>query len=182
MRVPTRRLHQGPQLPAEHSDWLTAWAALWSLPDLPSRIHLAYSLRLRRALGRCTPRTGSIRLNLALHDTGIEILREVICHEAAHIAAWALHGPKTRAHGSEWKALMRLAGYEPRARWAKPLPNTDHRSHRHNSQVFIHSCPICGARWAARRQVTTWRCTTCRNAGLEGQLEISTRPAATEAQ
>ena len=97
--------------------WLAAWSSLWRTPDLPDRVHIVFSNRLRSSLGRCSPRTGSIRLNPGLLEADPAILREVVCHEAAHVAAWLLHGRRARPHGREWKDLMRAAGYEPRVRW-----------------------------------------------------------------
>jgi pimeloyl-ACP methyl ester carboxylesterase len=106
-----------PPPPAHYEEWLTVWGAVWGVPDLPARVHISFSRRLTRSLGRCTLRTGSIRLNPELLHAGPGVLREVVCHEAAHAAAWILHGGAARAHGREWKELMRRAGYEPRARW-----------------------------------------------------------------
>ena len=106
-----------PAVPAEFQAWIAGWGAIWSVPDLPSRVRISFNRRLTRSLGRCTPRTGSIRLNPRLLHAGPGVLREVVCHEAAHAAAWILHGGAARAHGREWKELMRRAGYAPRARW-----------------------------------------------------------------
>jgi predicted SprT family Zn-dependent metalloprotease len=36
---------------------------------------------------------------------------EVIAHELAHLAAWAIHGEHIRDHGPEWRALMRKLGF-----------------------------------------------------------------------
>lgn len=109
--------------PDHYAEWLANWAAIWGVPDLPSRVRIVFSQRLRRALGRCSPRTGSIRLNPGLLDAAPEALREVVCHEAAHAAVWLLHGRSARPHGREWKDLMRRAGYEPRVRWAAGHPS-----------------------------------------------------------
>jgi SprT protein len=97
--------------------WIRDWSSLWRTPGLPDAIHITFSPRLRASLGRCSPRTGSIRLNPGLLEADPAILREVVCHEAAHVAAWLLHGRRARPHGREWKDLMRAAGYEPRVRW-----------------------------------------------------------------
>jgi hypothetical protein len=99
--------------------WISHWSSLWRIPDLPGRVHITFSPRLRASLGRCSTRTGSIRLNPGLLRADPEVLREVVCHEAAHVAAWLLHGRRARPHGREWKDLMRAAGYEPRARWPR---------------------------------------------------------------
>src|SRR4030095_1654545 len=95
--------------------WLFAWAAVWGVPELPFRVRIMFSSRLQSSLGRCAPKAGLIRLNPGLLEGAPEALREVVCHEAAHVATWLLYGRRARAHGREWKDLMSLAGYEPRA-------------------------------------------------------------------
>jgi predicted metal-dependent hydrolase len=104
---------------ATYEEWLATWAALWDVPELPARVRIAFSSRLRSSLGRCAPSAGLIRLNPGLLDGPIEALREVVCHEAAHVATWLLHGRRARAHGREFKELMLAAGYEARVRWAE---------------------------------------------------------------
>src|SRR5258706_13291452 len=104
--------------PATYATWLSRWAAAWGVPELPARVRIVFSQRLQSSLGRCAPRAGLIRLNPGLLEGAPEALREVVCHEAAHVAAWLLYWRRARAHGREWEQLMQLAGYEPRGRWA----------------------------------------------------------------
>src|SRR6516165_8533774 len=111
------KLLAAPVLSSHVAEWITEWASAWSVLDLPSMVRIAFSERLTRALGRCTPETGSIRLNRKLSKANPGILREVLCHEVAHVAVWRLHGRSARAHGPEWRELMALAGYEPRVKW-----------------------------------------------------------------
>ena len=162
--------------------WLAAWAVVWDLPELPWRVRIVFSQRLQRSLGRCSPRTGSIRLNPGLLDGPPAALREVACHEVAHVATWVLHGRKAAAHGREWKELMQRAGYEPRVRWAEATVPAAVRERRRKTAVYVHSCPVCRAQWIARRTVTTWRCATCRKAGLDGRLTVSKREAGSNAE
>ena len=160
--------------------WLADWAAVWRVPDLPSRVNIVFSARLQNSLGRCAPHAGVIRLNPGLLDGDPAALREVVCHEAAHVATWLLHGRRARAHGREWKELIRLAGYEPRVRWAEAAVPESVRVRRRPSAVYVHTCPVCRAHWVARRVVAAWRCGTCRGAGREGRLTVSTRVATTK--
>ena len=157
--------------------WLTAWAAAWSLPELPYRVRIMFSSRLQSSLGRCSPRTGWIRLNPGLLDGAPSALQEVVCHEAAHVATWLLHGRHASAHGREWKDLMQLAGYEPRVRWAQSAVPDAVLGRRH-AAVYIHACPVCRAEWLARTTSSVWRCATCRDAGRDGRLTVSKREAA----
>jgi SprT protein len=162
-------------------DWVLAWSSLWGTPDLPATIHITFSPRLRASLGRCSPRTGSIRLNPGLLDADPAILREVLCHEAAHVAAWLLHGRRARPHGREWKDLMRAAGYEPRVRWPHQALPGALRAARRPAVLYLHTCPVCHARRTARRPVRAWRCRRCVEDGLDGRLEITSRPVTREA-
>ncbi len=96
--------------------WLAEWARTWSLPTLAERARLETSSRLRTSLGRCYPSTGRIRIHPALLEEPEELLREVVCHEAAHVAVYLRHGKHTRPHGPEWVELMTAAGFAPRVR------------------------------------------------------------------
>ena len=161
--------------PETYDRWLATWAFLWDVPELPTRVRIMFSSRLQSSLGRCAPSAGVIRLNPGLVDGAPGALREVVCHESAHVATWLLHGRRARAHGGEWKSLMRLAGYEPRVRWSEATVPESVRARRKPAAVYVHTCPICRSHWVARRCVATWRCGTCRDAGREGRLTISKR-------
>lgn len=96
--------------------WLAEWAQTWSLPMLPERAQIETSARMKTALGRCYPVSGVIRLHPGLENEPEAILREVVCHEVAHLAVYLRHGREARPHGIEWKRFMIAAGYEPRTR------------------------------------------------------------------
>lgn len=157
--------------------WINEWASAWSAPALSSLVRVDFSKRLTRALGRCTPETGSIRLNRKLGEGDPGILREVLCHEVAHVAVWRLYGRQARPHGPEWRKLMVLAGYEPRVKWVRIQGSLSVRRHSREFTVYDHVCPICGSSWTAKRPVSTWRCGACLDAGLEGLLEVHGRPS-----
>ena len=89
----------------------------------------------------------------------------MICHEAAHFVVWRRHGQAARPHGPEWAALVKLAGFEPKAarvrcglRKATPV----------TAYVFRHICPVCHFSRRAARRMTRWRCPECRALGLDG--------------
>lgn len=161
---------------AVYKAWLTHWAGVWSVPALPREVRISFSGRLQSSLGRCSPRDGLIRLNPGLLHGAPDTLREVVCHEAAHVAAWLLYGRRARAHGVEWKQLMLLAGYQPRARWAEAAVPDAVRDRRRPTVVYLHTCPVCRAHWVARRTSSAWRCAVCRDAGREGRLMVSRQP------
>ena len=146
------------------------WARLWRAPGLPNRVSVTFSERMQRSLGRCVPRTGAVRLNARVLGNNPALLEEVLCHELAHVAIFQLHGPKVRPHGQEWGALIRAAGFEPRAR---ARLNRDVEAAEITDRAFYeHRCPVCHTIRLARRPVRAWRCAECFAAGLEGKLVI----------
>jgi hypothetical protein len=95
---------------------ISRWTEAWGVPGLEARLELSFSTRMSRSLGRCHPERRRIRLASWLREAPGALLAEVLCHEVAHVAVFELHGPACRPHGGEWRALMRQAGYEARAR------------------------------------------------------------------
>jgi predicted SprT family Zn-dependent metalloprotease len=159
---------------------LERWGDLWGVPDLPSWVTILPSARLRRSLGRCQPATGWISIRASLLDGDPRLLEEVLCHEAAHVAARVLAGPEARPHGAEWRELVRAAGFEPRIRRVGDggdVGNADDAATspaRRASGRFAyeHRCPVCQSVRYANTARTRWRCLECDDAGLEGALVI----------
>jgi predicted SprT family Zn-dependent metalloprotease len=162
---------------------LERWGELWGVPDLPSRVTILPSARLRRSLGRCQPATGRISIRASLLDGDPRLLEEVLCHEAAHVAARVLAGPEARPHGAEWRELVRAAGFEPRVRRAGDAggagnaggagdasPSTPRRAS--GRFAYEHRCPVCQSVRYANTRRPRWRCLECDDAGLEGSLVI----------
>lgn len=151
---------------------LAHWAELWRLPGLEDSVSIAFSSRLRRTLGRCRPAMGRITLSQDLQDQPPEQLAEVLCHEAAHVAAYRLYGRQTKPHGPEWQRLVAAAGFGPRTRAKAPGPSKDPGPPQEKPMVE-HRCPVCQTARFARRAVPTWRCAECLEAGLDGVLVIT---------
>jgi predicted SprT family Zn-dependent metalloprotease len=148
------------------------WCRRFGVPGLERRVTIEYSSRITSGLGRCYPQEKLIRLAAWVRDRSPEVLPEVLCHELAHLAVRELHGPR-RPHGREWRELVARAGFIPRARLPlqpplKPRP----RRGRAAGYVYIHHCPVCHAARLARRAMRSWRCMSCREAGLSGELKI----------
>jgi len=158
---------------ARISSWIAEWAGIWSIPSLTGKIRCEASPRLRTSLGRCYPALGLIRIHRALFDEPEELLREVVCHEAAHLAVYLRHGRRARPHGREWKELMAAAGFEPRARLKLERLSSNGQLAVQPRVLYRYRCPTCRVSRVARRRVRGWRCRTCREAGREGSLEIS---------
>lgn len=72
-----------------------------------------------RSLGRCYPDRRLIRIARFVLEESEDLFQEVLCHEAAHVVAYHLHGHAIRPHGREWKALVQMAGYPPSARYSE---------------------------------------------------------------
>lgn len=151
---------------------VSRWGALWEVPDLGERVEIRFSSRFRTSLGRCAPASGEIRLAAFLLEGSRELLREVLCHEAAHLAVHERYRRPKRPHGPEWRALMERAGYPPRARLPAHLLPEAARARARSAVFWEHRCPVCQATRIARRPVRRWRCVTCHEAGRSGALEI----------
>ncbi len=161
------------QLPPAVRRQIERLAELWALPELPARVTVRFSARMSRAWGRCYPARGLVTLNPLLRTEAKRHLREVLCHELAHVAVYLVHGARARPHGAEWRALVERAGQTARLRLCAPgeaeglEPQT-----RPVVRRWEHRCPVCQMVRTARRKVPGWRCAECRRAGLEGRLEI----------
>lgn len=155
---------------------LRRWTRRWGLPGLEDALSVSFSSRLRRALGRSVPSEGRIILNPSLTAAATGRLPEVLCHEAAHVAAYVLHGRVGRPHGPEWASLVRAAGFTPTVHTPAGLPQRDQREPKAGRAPrfrYEHRCPVCqSTRWA-RRPIPRWRCADCRAAGLEGEMHIT---------
>ena len=94
---------------------LDSWCAVWGLPELARRVRIDVSARFTSSLGRAYYRTCCIRLHAQLLDPErAALLREVLAHEAAHLATDILHGSRIRPHGREWRETFRAIGFAPR--------------------------------------------------------------------
>ena len=96
---------------------LRHWGESWGISSLDAQLQVETSKRMSRSLGRCYPDKGRIRLNTALLlESNGKLLREILCHEAAHMAAHLLHPKRCKPHGPQWRQLVEKAGYLPRVR------------------------------------------------------------------
>ena len=84
-------------------------------PQLADQIEITWNARFRVRLGdaRWDPRAkqGYIRLSVPLWPKASEAEQiETAVHEACHVVAAYLHGPRV-GHGAGWRDLMRRCGY-----------------------------------------------------------------------
>lgn len=149
---------------------LTRLGGVWNLPGLPLEVEVVFSPKLTRNLGRAIPSKGIVTLHVALASAPRRLLREVLSHEAAHIAVFRRHGEGKRPHGPEWAELVKQAGYKPSRSLvvaAYEVPNQ-----QVNTRRYEHLCPVCQIVRVAKRPMPRWRCQACTDAGLEGILQI----------
>jgi SprT protein len=161
------------------TDLLTSigqWSPLWNTPGLEHRTRVEFSSRMTRALGLCYLDRGLIRISASVTTGPPELLLEVLCHEAAHLAADELHGRRIRPHGPEWRSLMTAAGYQPRARMPFEPPAHRPGDKQGTQWPYEHRCPICQTTRRARTSVRRWRCRQCVETGLDGELAITSVP------
>jgi predicted SprT family Zn-dependent metalloprotease len=155
---------------------IVGWQSTWRTPGLANLTRVTFSPRLERTLGRCVPATGRVTLTTRLRRGSRERLLETLCHEVAHVAAYLLYGNTARPHGPEWTALVRAAGFDPvtharsRHHASKQARPTTSKPSRY---TVVHTCPVCQYRRFARRTIPAWRCRTCVDAGLSGELIVT---------
>lgn len=113
----TASIHAKGPVPDDVAELLQNWCELWGAADLTPEITVELSSRMTRSLGRCYPDRKLIRIARFVLDDSDDLFQEVLCHEAAHLAAYHLHGKSIRPHGNEWKSLMLQAGYPPSVRF-----------------------------------------------------------------
>ena len=160
--------------PADLTPLLAHWSQVWGIPGLERRLLVRFSTRLRRSLGHCRPEKSLATLAAWLVEVP-DLLAEVLCHEAAHAAVHQLYGSSRRPHGGEWRRLMEAAGFEARVRIPLDALPTQRRERARGAVIWDHRCSVCHAARSARRKMTRWRCTRCREAGLDGSLVITSR-------
>jgi predicted SprT family Zn-dependent metalloprotease len=157
------------------------WARLWRVPSL-ARVEIATNARLRTCLGRCFPKANRIQLNPTLLQKKSVLLHEVLCHEAAHIAAYTLEPGQSRAHGRQWALMMMVAGFKPQTTIPARQCIQGRGLDEVRTELFEHRCPVCGFTRLARRPMSRWRCRTCVAAGFSGDFDIRTRRVRAKAE
>jgi predicted SprT family Zn-dependent metalloprotease len=151
------------------------WARLWGVPSLAT-IDISVNERLRTCLGRCFPKSNRVELNANLLRKNRARLTEVLCHEAAHLAAYRL-GNQSSPHSLKWASLMTAAGFKPSRTISLRRCVPEKLLVATPKGLFKHYCQTCGFTRFARRSVSRWKCRMCVMAGLSGILTIKAPPA-----
>ena len=170
----------------KYRELLTRWTREWGIPELADSIECQWSSRFRTTLGRAYVERNFIRLHRRLQDPSEEpLLREVLCHEAAHIAAFHLFGAAAAGHSQQWRKLVETAGFEPRLFHREEATQAEEdvsrtTARRRDTVCYEHVCPVCQSKRIAKRAQPRWRCVPCQDAGLAGELVILSRPTTME--
>jgi predicted SprT family Zn-dependent metalloprotease len=133
--------------------WLRTWAREWNDPGLAQEATIEVSPRLTRSLGKAYPQRTLIRLNPSLLDPKDDRrLKEVACHEAAHLAVYRRFGRAAQPHGPEWQRLVELAGFEPAATFkaSRPIPREALCRNRFSAAVYAIDDTRCRSYRVAR--------------------------------
>ena len=179
------RIQVAPFSDAVWRERLAKWTHAWGADGLENEVRILWSRRMRVTLGVYAYRQREIRVASFLLDAPDVFLQEVVCHELAHAAIHARTlakansragtgkgTPRSAPHGSDWRRLMREAGFIPRARIPhgeldRVLPLSDSKR-----VMWRHRCPKCHGERLAGRPVKEWRCGRCRFFGIGGRLVI----------
>lgn len=176
---------------------LSRLSLAWSCPDLAAGTAVRFSSRLTRSVARADPLRSAITVSSKL-PAEQAIVDEVICHEAAHLLAFARVGRSEKPHGPTWQALVREGGHEPRLRLAAAFAGPDDSSSvgsgagggagagrpatagssQGRPRRFRPHCLVCDFSRVAGRRMSAWRCGDCVAAGLAGKLAIVELPVA----
>ena len=144
-------------------------AALWSAArPLLGRRRMAcptlHFVRGRLYAGRAHYTDQRIELNedlLERHTAAM--LHETIAHELAHLLTLRVYGPRARAHGREWREVMRVwLGVEPERTHRFDMTGLDVR----RQQRFRYRCPcqeheLTTVRHKRARRGVEYRCVRC---------------------
>jgi len=137
-------------------------------------LSVVWNRRLRTSAGRALPRKGRIELNPDLLAKAPERIEAILAHEAAHLAAYRLHGPRIRPHGREWAELLRSAGHPPHVTHDLPVDPQKRRTRR-GRWLYLRLCDACGAR-RIERSVRYEPCHKCSADGRFLVLRASAGP------
>ena len=151
---------------------ISRWGEVWGVADLPERITITLSTRLKKTLGRVRPMSGVVTLNAKLASVQRSVFLEVLCHEVAHVVAYILHGSQAKPRGPEWRALVSAVGYKPstsmNARWL-PDPATEEA---HLGKREHYRCSVCQADYFVSRRSSHLYCEACIQNGVTVRLHF----------
>ena len=132
-------------------------AEVWGLPRVGRIVTVGYNPRLRTTLGRAVLGEQRVELNVRLLREHPEELIPTLVHELAHLAVHVEYGD-VAPHGRHFAALMRAAGFSPKATHNVPVA---HLRRRRGRYLYLHGCSNCGASFIARSVRRDCYCRAC---------------------
>jgi len=167
------RESQHPDAPSQLLEMVFAFFEQWALPVRLTHLRIEYSYRMTASLARTYPRRALIRLSSLLMGEHQDLLDQVICHEAAHLAVYLMHGANVKPHGPEWARLVVAAGFSPdRTVLLRSNSRQTGQEWGARCSIYLHRCLVCQSIRKSRRAIPSWRCQTCLDAGLSGEIVI----------
>lgn len=152
---------------------INRWSSEWGVPNLARSVSFRINGRLRKSIARWAINAQCVEVGPRFFSPDLNH-GAIICHELAHATALAKHGHRVRAHGPEWSALVRAAGFDPHSYKVGSRAQAVARRPRANpSRIYEHRCLVCHWVRYGRRPVRAWRCMECVEIGLGGELEIT---------
>jgi predicted SprT family Zn-dependent metalloprotease len=104
-------------------------------------------------------------------------IKEILCHEAAHLAVFLKHGNHAKPHGPEWQKLVQKAGFEVKTALSAEILKRGDIKKSETKTVYLHTCTVCGSSRIVKKPMPNWRCFSCREEGMEGTLQITSQPS-----
>lgn len=163
------------EIPAAARRLLATWERSWGTTDLASALRVVPNPRLTVTAGRCAPSKRVIELRPDVFASRSRVFAQVLCHEAAHLAVHQMYGRNEPPHGDHWSALVEAAGFEPKIGARRSCFVRRQRLSPKRRRNYEHRCPVCQSIRLARQPMRRWRCSSCVQAGLSGELRISRR-------
>jgi predicted SprT family Zn-dependent metalloprotease len=132
--------------------------ALWDATEISGAWRAEWNSRMRTRAGVAYLEALRIELNPRLLARHPEQVSECLAHELAHLVVHRRHGRAASAHGPEWAALMKIAGFAP-----SRVHHFDTRGLKQERRryVYLHQCVACGAHWIARKVRRDLVCRDC---------------------
>lgn len=89
-------------------------------------------------------------------------LTDTVIHEVAHYLVYQLYGARTRAHGMEWRRVMKAFGIAPRATGRYDLTGVPvRRQQRHSYRCDCRQHELTSTRHNRHQQGSKYICRSC---------------------